>query len=98
MGVLEKIARLLGTHMAQEAINTAKVLLRDSMRKKRLELGMLEVADVGEGQGDAPADLNGMDINWDMLLDPWYMSNFQGMAGMGEVYPMGDFGGGGTMG
>ncbi|KAK0118015.1 hypothetical protein ONS95_012326 [Cadophora gregata] len=98
MSVLEKISRLLGTHMAQEAVNTAKILLRDSMRKKRLELGMLEVADVGEGQGDAPADLNGMDINWDMLLDPWYMSNFQGMAGMGEVYPMADFGGGGTTG
>lgn len=98
MGILEKIARLLGTHMAQEAVNTAKVLLRDSMRKKRLELGMLEVADVGEGQADAPVDLNGMDINWDMLLDPWYMSNFQGMAGMGEVYPMGDSGGSGTLG
>ncbi|CZT10736.1 hypothetical protein WAI453_011154 [Rhynchosporium graminicola] len=97
MSILEKIARLLGTHMAQEAVNTAKVLLRDSTRKKRLELDMLEVADVGEGQGDAPADLAGLDINWDMLLDPWYMSNFQGMAGLGEVYPMGDFNSGGTM-
>ncbi|KAH7319183.1 hypothetical protein BKA65DRAFT_609142 [Rhexocercosporidium sp. MPI-PUGE-AT-0058] len=98
MGILENIARLLGTHMAQEAVNTAKVLLRDSMRKKRLELGMLEVADMGEGRGNAPADLDGLDINWDMLLDPWHMSNFQGMAGMGEVYPMGNFGSSGTMG
>ncbi|KAL2063270.1 hypothetical protein VTL71DRAFT_5075 [Oculimacula yallundae] len=97
MCILEKIARLLGTHMAQEAVNTAKVLLRDSMRKKRLELGMLEVADVGEGQGDAPADVAGMDINWDMLLDPWYMSNFQGITGLGEVYPTGEFNGGATL-
>lgn len=108
MSVLEKIARLLGTHMAQEAVNTAKILVRDSMRKKRLELGMLEITDADSGEGGVNGggagqeDLDGLDMNWDMLLDPWYMSNFQqgmaGMAGMGEVYPMGEFGAdGGTM-
>ncbi len=101
--ILEKIAGLLGTHMAQEALNTAKVLLRDSVRKKRVEVEMLEKADRGErgvgvtGVDHEIGDLDGMDINWDMLLDPWYMSNFSGMAGTGGIdgFQTGEFAGGG---
>ncbi|KAK6582089.1 hypothetical protein PZA11_005786 [Diplocarpon coronariae] len=87
LGVLEKIASLLGTHMGHEAVNTAKVLLRDSMRKKRAEVEMLERADVTVAESSVGAgmtNLEEMDINWDMLLDPWYMSNFSGMASLGD--------------
>lgn len=82
MATLDKITALLGTHVATEASNTVKVLLRDSMKKKRLEVSLLEAADKGTEQqlGLSVEDLNGMgenlNIDWDVLLDPWFMSGF----------------------
>ncbi|KAL3424088.1 hypothetical protein PVAG01_03369 [Phlyctema vagabunda] len=65
---LEAIVQTLNTPLALEALDTAKVLLRDSMAKKRQELSLLESA-------DSTHILNlerEMDINWDALLDPSY--------------------------
>jgi len=87
MGTLDKITNLLNTHMAREAATTAKVLLRDSMKKKRQEVALLEAADTGEGIGTA---IENFDINWDALLDPWYMSQF---ATQGFSMASGDTGG-----
>jgi hypothetical protein len=70
MGALDKIASDLNTHMAKEAANTAKVLLRDSMRKKRREVELLEAADKGAEIADEQM-VEMADINWDALLDPW---------------------------
>lgn len=75
LGALEKIAKELDTHMAKEAANTAKVLLRDSMRKKRREVELLEAADKGAEIADGQM-MESTDIDWDALLDPWYMSAF----------------------
>ena len=77
MGALDKITALLGTHMAREASNTAKVLLRDSMKKKRQEVALLEKADTGQSAVDGGGvEAGGFDIDWDSLLDPWFMSQF----------------------
>jgi hypothetical protein len=73
MGTLDKITSLLNTHLAKEASTTAKVLLRDSMKKKRQEVALLEAADTGEVIGTA---VENFDIDWDALLDPWSMSQF----------------------
>lgn len=75
LGALEKIANELKTHMAKEAASTAKVLLRDSMRKKRREVELLEVADKGAEVEHAQM-MEDADIDWDALLDPWNMSVF----------------------
>lgn len=53
---------------------------------------LLEKADVGACrvvEGKEEPDLSGMDIDWNMLLDPWYMSNFASAASVGEAYPLG---------
>ncbi|KAF8860119.1 hypothetical protein BDZ45DRAFT_672830 [Acephala macrosclerotiorum] len=76
MGTLEDITRQLGTHVATEALNTAKVLLRDSMKKKKREVALLEAADAGDNM----AEFENIDVDWDTLLDPWYMTKFPVMA------------------
>jgi hypothetical protein len=76
IATLENITRQLGTHVATEALNTAKVLLRDSMKKKKHEVALLEAADAG----DSMAEFENVDVDWDTLLDPWYMTNFPVMA------------------
>lgn len=68
LNILENIVRIMDTHLAVEAFDTAKVLLRDSMAKKRRDLGFLENAD-----GQHGPELEGLvDINWDALLDPTF--------------------------
>lgn len=42
METLEKVSDTLGTHVSSEAVNTAKLLIRDSRRKKKRELQLLE--------------------------------------------------------
>ncbi len=73
--------------MAREAATTAKLLLRDSTKKKRQEVALLEAADTGEGIGTPVENFH---INWDALLDPSYMSQF---ATQGFSMMSGDTGG-----
>ncbi|KND89243.1 Protein RDR1 [Tolypocladium ophioglossoides CBS 100239] len=63
---LEGIARMLDTHLAFEALETAKTLLRDSMRKKRQELAFMEIAD----GATMPLPAEEINLDWDALLDP----------------------------
>lgn len=83
MEMLERICEGLGTHVAKEACGTARVLLRDSVAKKRVEMELLERADVGlvGGHGIGIADgivgeggnggngLGGVDMVGDGLTD-----------------------------
>jgi hypothetical protein len=93
MCTLENIAGLLRTHVSNEAVNTVKILLRDSMKKKRQEVQLLEAADSDLGAtanlGNDLGDLENVDINWDALLDPWYMPTF-----LPQEFPMGAEAGG----
>jgi hypothetical protein len=81
MCTLENIAGLLNTHVSTEAVNTLKILLRDSMKKKRHEVQLLEAADseltanTGSGLGSM-GSIENVDINWDALLDPWYAPTY----------------------
>ncbi|TGO45413.1 hypothetical protein BCON_0395g00020 [Botryotinia convoluta] len=68
LNIFENIVRIVDTHLAHEAFDTAKVLLRDSMAKKRRDLGFLENADGQHG----PEIERQVDINWDALLDPTF--------------------------
>ncbi|KAK6603060.1 Drug resistance protein YOR378W-like 3 [Botrytis cinerea] len=68
LNIFENIVRIVDTHLAHEALDTAKVLLRDSMAKKRRDLGFLENADGQHG----PETERQVDINWDALLDPTF--------------------------
>ncbi|PQE31995.1 Rdr1p protein [Rutstroemia sp. NJR-2017a WRK4] len=65
LNIFENIVRIVDTYLATEAFDTAKVLLRDSMAKKRRELGFLENADGVNGVVEQEVN-----INWDALLDP----------------------------
>jgi hypothetical protein len=76
MATLETIASLLGTHIADEALNTAKLLLRDSMKKKRRDASLLEAADTGD---NLERSVSSVEIDWDALLDPSFMSTFMPM-------------------
>ncbi|QSZ29822.1 hypothetical protein DSL72_004340 [Monilinia vaccinii-corymbosi] len=68
LNLFEGIVRIVDTPLALEAFDTAKVLLRDSMAKKRSDLGFLESAD-----GRRASEMEGLvDINWDALLDPMF--------------------------
>ena len=94
MCTLENVARQLRTHVSTEAVNTLKVLLRDSMRKKRQEVQLLEMADsdLGVNASNEMGDMGNVDINWDALLDPWYVptllpQEFSVPAGAGGFYP-----------
>lgn len=73
MGTLDSIAEILGTHIAFEAQNTAKLLLEDSMNKKRQEIQQLERAiQLGPIPDTSPL----LDIDWDLLLDPSVTRSF----------------------
>jgi hypothetical protein len=77
MCTLENIAGQLGTHVSTEAVNTLKILLRDSMRKKKQEVQLLEAADSDLGANSSSmGEVENVDINWDALLDPWYVPTF----------------------
>lgn len=68
LNIFENIVRIVDTHFAREALEMGKVLLRDSMAKKRRDLGFLEHADGQRGR-----EVDGqVDINWDALLDPTF--------------------------
>ncbi|KAA8575862.1 hypothetical protein EYC84_004950 [Monilinia fructicola] len=74
LNIFENIVRIVDTHLALEAFETAKVLLRDSMAKKRRDLGFLENAD---GQHGSELE-NQVVINWDALLDPTFPDALMG--------------------
>jgi hypothetical protein len=77
MCTLENIAGQLGTHVSTEVVNTLKILLRDSMRKKKQEVQLLEAADSDLGANSSSmGEVENVDINWDALLDPWYVPTF----------------------
>lgn len=65
--IFDSIVKILDTHIAKEAQATAKLLLRDSMKKKKREIAHLEIADK---EGPAPNTNYSPDIDWDALLDP----------------------------
>ncbi|PMD61652.1 uncharacterized protein K444DRAFT_559815 [Hyaloscypha bicolor E] len=75
MCTLENIAAQLQNHVSTEAVNTLRILLRDSMKKKRQEVQLLEAADsdLGANTSNELGDMENVDINWDALLDPWYV-------------------------
>jgi len=52
METLEKIYGVLGTHVSREAVNTAKLLIRDSRRKRRRDLQYLEGVGADDEEGD----------------------------------------------
>lgn len=58
--ILERIASILDTHLAREALSTARILVRDSARKKRMELELLDVpvgnSNSGGGEGGEGAN------------------------------------------
>lgn len=45
------------------------------MKKKRQEVQLLEAADsdLGANMSNELGDMENVDINWDALLDPWYV-------------------------
>lgn len=71
IGILEKISRLLGTHLALEALSTAKMLMSDSSKKKKMELKLLD--DAHEAVGMAVENTSQPEIqtefNWDELFE-----------------------------
>ncbi|CAI4052423.1 hypothetical protein SKDZ_15G5100 [Saccharomyces kudriavzevii ZP591] len=73
MRTLDNITQVLGTHIAYEAQKTAKLLLEDSMKKKRQEIQQLERA---THQRSTVETTHLLDIDWDVLLDPSDTLNF----------------------
>jgi hypothetical protein len=71
MDTLERISQLLGTQNTCEAVATARVLLRDSTRKKKQEVSLLEGADMEHNITPVESTV---DIDWDALLDPLWPS------------------------
>ncbi|CUS21702.1 LAQU0S03e08724g1_1 [Lachancea quebecensis] len=65
--IFDRIVSDLNTHMAIEAQNTIKLLLQDSIKKKKQELSDLEAADQAGTASEAPFTT---EIDWDVLLDP----------------------------
>ena len=96
MCTLENISGILGTHVSREAVNTVKILLRDSMRQKRREVQFLEAADhdaaMSANMGNDLGEVDNVDINWDALLDPWYVPTF-----LPQYFPNGGGVGDGTL-
>lgn len=68
---LDNIVQILDTDIAIEAQSTAKLLLRDSMKKKKLEVAQLEIADQ---EGPSAEVNNPGEIDWDAFFDPSYTS------------------------
>lgn len=73
MKTLDNITQILGTRIAFEAQKTAKLLLEDSMKKKRQEIQQLEQA---THQRSNLETTHLLDIDWDALLDPSDTLNF----------------------
>lgn len=84
MSVLETIVKALDTHLAREALATARVLVRAAMAKKRRELAFLEQAmnENNEATENAatdprneiftPQEMTDLGIDWDVFLnDPF---------------------------
>ncbi|KAL7816695.1 N-terminal binuclear Zn cluster-containing protein [Trichoderma gracile] len=65
---LDSIVQILNTHMALEAFETAKTLMRDLLVKKRQEVALLEMS---EGS-DIPFSNRELTPDWDMMLNPFY--------------------------
>jgi hypothetical protein len=65
---LDGIVQILNTHMAFEAFETAKTLMRDLLVKKRQEVALLEMS---EGS-DIPFSNRELTPDWDMMLNPFY--------------------------
>ncbi|KAH8802905.1 hypothetical protein F5884DRAFT_489738 [Xylogone sp. PMI_703] len=65
----EKIVELLGRpHLAVEALETARTLLRDSVKKKKQELSLLEIATSGI---DNTAQVEDVGIDWDAVFNTY---------------------------
>jgi hypothetical protein len=88
MEILEKIARLLGTHLALEALSTAKLLIRDSAKKKRMDLKQLEEAHGvdGVGLGDVAEPENQIEFNWDNIFGNGPYDMFPRMFPFREIF------------
>ncbi|KAL0257586.1 hypothetical protein SLS55_008400 [Diplodia seriata] len=84
LSTLEAIAGAFDTHLAKEALVTARVLVKAAMAKKREELAFLEeaVGNHNEIPGNAqpnprndtatPQELTDLGLNWDLFLnDPF---------------------------
>ncbi|SCU93375.1 LADA_0G02740g1_1 [Lachancea dasiensis] len=65
--LFNQIVSALGTHLAIEAQTTVKLLLQDSLKKKELEVALLESA-IQSNPYVAPDQPP--DIDWNALLDP----------------------------
>ncbi|RFU27185.1 hypothetical protein B7463_g9154, partial [Scytalidium lignicola] len=65
----EKVVELLGrTHLAVEALDTARTLLRDSVKKKKQDLSLLEIAASGIDQTGQVEDVG---IDWDAVFNTY---------------------------
>ncbi|QLG70988.1 hypothetical protein HG535_0B00250 [Zygotorulaspora mrakii] len=73
MSMLDSIVQTLGTTVALEAQNTAKLLLQDLLKRKNRQIQQLESATHPD---PLPQDNRLLDIDWDVLLDPSYTFNF----------------------
>ncbi|SCV00971.1 LANO_0F09472g1_1 [Lachancea nothofagi CBS 11611] len=71
--ILGNIVTILGTHIAREAEATVELLLRDSVKKKRHEIALLEGATLSEATAEV---MQSPEINWDILLDPSYTLDY----------------------
>ncbi|RFU75138.1 n-terminal binuclear zn cluster-containing [Trichoderma arundinaceum] len=69
---LEDIVRVFDTHMANEALDTAKALMRDSLAKKRQEIALLEMPD----GADTVFVNREFTPDWDTMLNPFYSGEF----------------------
>jgi len=88
--VFEEIVKLIDTRLTREALNTARLLLKDAMAKKKRELQLLEAADVPETvPTDIPDDVLssvvpgydlGCNIDWDQILNDSYATFFADTA------------------
>ncbi|KAI9648749.1 hypothetical protein NHQ30_003389 [Ciborinia camelliae] len=65
LNIFQDIVRIVNSHLALEALGMAKVLLRNSMSKKRRDLGFLTNAD----SQDSPV-VEAVGLNWDASFDP----------------------------
>lgn len=69
MPKLERIVGILNTHMAAEALDTAKTLMRDALAKKNQEIALLEASN-GDG---FPFPHRELTPDWDTMLNPYYI-------------------------
>ncbi|KAL6690752.1 N-terminal binuclear Zn cluster-containing protein [Trichoderma pleuroticola] len=67
MPKLRHIAKLLDTHMAAEALDTAKALMRDASAKKNQEIALLE----SSNDHGFPFPHRELTPDWDAMLNPY---------------------------